>query len=209
LAFFPCFAPWAAANKRINVAGLEMQTGFPLISLIWSNYDMLGGQRLGIVISSVDFRLGFRFRFSFRFRYLPFLRSLPFAYSSALIATFFCTDNCYSDGYLMTPKSTHRPHVGRQVCFWGSHVRSLKKYCRTAGSISRRLSSIITLVRCPKHTWALNKLYCLSNGNLGDCLNRCQTNWWPQFVLASKMTRQLFCTLRKRSVWITYRMDLI
>jgi len=102
------------------------------------------------------------------------------------------TDNCYSDGYLMTPKSTHRPHVGRQVCFWGSHVRSLKKYCRTAGSISRRLSSIITLVRGPKHTWALNKLYCLSNGNLGDCLNRCQTNWWPQFVLASKMTRQLF-----------------
>lgn len=54
LAFFPCFAPCVAAHtqkKTHEHCNLEMQTGFLLISLIWSNYDMLGGQRLGIAVS--------------------------------------------------------------------------------------------------------------------------------------------------------------
>lgn len=61
---------------------LEMQTGFLLISLIWSNYDMLGGQRLGIAVSPAEFRLGF----SCRCRFWRFLRSLPLERSGALIA---------------------------------------------------------------------------------------------------------------------------
>lgn len=86
LAFFPCFAPCVAAHKKKKKThehyNLEMQTGFLLISLIWSNYDMLGGQRLGIAVSPAEFRLGF----SCRCRFWRFLRSLPLERSGALIA---------------------------------------------------------------------------------------------------------------------------
>lgn len=85
LAFFPCFAPCVAAHtqkKTHEHCNLEMQTGFLLISLIWSNYDMLGGQRLGIAVSPAEFRLGF----SCRCRFWRFLRSLPLERSGALIA---------------------------------------------------------------------------------------------------------------------------
>lgn len=85
LAFFPCFAPCVAAHTKKKThehCNLEMQTGFLLISLIWSNYDMLGGQRLGIAVSPAEFRLGF----SCRCRFWRFLRSLPLERSGALIA---------------------------------------------------------------------------------------------------------------------------
>lgn len=69
-------------KKTHEHCNLEMQTGFLLISLIWSNYDMLGGQRLGIAVSPAEFRLGF----SCRCRFWRFLRSLPLERSGALIA---------------------------------------------------------------------------------------------------------------------------
>lgn len=58
---------------------------------------------------------------------------------------------------------------------------------------------VLSLVRGTKN-------YGLSNGNLSKCFIRCQTNRWPQFNLAPKMTGQILWCFQKAEVVVEFKL---